>query len=503
MLPSLSNMGFGDGGVGMGINMSRMSGLNLGTSMGGRGGDDERRKRLDAVVHLLKSCPSRLSPEGLEILGQRQGLASMLDPAEGPRRDGTRECHLAAPGETIGVEVKFKGNKVVGVDITSLGSSEAVEKHMKSASESLRHNLTLSPYASPMVRSLNKFNRNLERLAKLDKLNSAANSPNFNCFEAIAGVYTSLKRLFDHEKKVALNLIQASKDRREERAEREVMCKKSGKPLMHARENIGLTLDYWMQKRHVFTKQEPQPPDPNHDAMEVDSTSSETSSLASASGHDLYSLNIECEAMAPGEYMPIRLSESWISDVVEKSSEDPDDVFGPVVDWQDPPPTYLNAANNGESNAMSLDNPDVGKLPNIRFVAKLDPPLIVPLQTAINILASTGTSQDTFDGFYHHLLLGTKTVDALAAYPSSEEEIRNVKFTNRPGKDGRNVCEKHLNILHNKTTAIGKVLREIPFSHPKQLIQILPVSYGLSISTESLTTNSKDTPTMGVNRVTA
>src|ERR1700753_1521564 len=213
MLPSLSNMGFTDSGVGMGINMSRMSGL------GGRGGDEERRKRLDAVINLLKSCPSRLSPESLEILGQRQGLASLLDPSDGPRKDGTRECHLAAPGETVGIEIKFLGNKVIGVDLTSLGSSEAVEKHIKSASEALRKNLSISPMDSPMVRSLNKFNRNLERLAKLDKLNSTANSPNFNCFEAITGVYTSLKKLFDHEKKVALTLIDASKSNREERAE--------------------------------------------------------------------------------------------------------------------------------------------------------------------------------------------------------------------------------------------------------------------------------------------
>src|ERR1700759_4558542 len=125
MLPSLSNMGFVDGGVGMGINISRMSGL------GGRGGDEERRKRLDAVISLLKSCPSRLSPESLEILGQRQGLASLLDPSDGPRKDGSRECHLAAPGETVGIEIKFLGNKVIGVDLTSLGSSEAVEKHIK------------------------------------------------------------------------------------------------------------------------------------------------------------------------------------------------------------------------------------------------------------------------------------------------------------------------------------------------------------------------------------
>jgi hypothetical protein len=473
-------MGFVDGGVGMGINISRMSGL------GGRGGDEERRKRLDAVISLLKSCPSRLSPESLEILGQRQGLASLLDPSDGPRKDGSRECHLAAPGETVGIEIKFLGNKVIGVDLTSLGSSEAVEKHIKSASEALRKNLTLSPMDSPMVRSLNKFNRNLERLAKLDKLNSSANSPNFNCFEAITGVYTSLKKLFDHEKKVALALIQASKPNRQERAERETMCKKSGRPLMNARDNIGLSLDYWMHRRHIFPKSTSNDPSTSSDSMDIDAPQDDDGIMSDIPTQNLYSLNIECESMTPGEYVPVRISDAWISDQIEKPSEHPDDVFGPVLEWQEPPPTYLTNSGNGDGDAMSLETNDVGKLPNIRFVAKLDPPLPVPLQIATNILASTGSQQDAYDGLYHNLVLDIKTVDPMAMYGILEEEIRNTKCFTRPTKDGESVHEEHYNILHNKNAVLGKLLDEIPFSHPKQLIQILPVSgssfYCMSVS---------------------
>jgi hypothetical protein len=472
MLPSLSNMGFGEGGVGMGIHLSRMSELQMGTSMGGRGGDEERRKRLDSVVGLLKSCPSRLSPEGLEILGQRQGLACLLDPTEGFRKNGTRECHLAAPGETFGIEVKFLRNNVVGVDLTIPDSSAAVESYLKSAAGSLRSNLSLSSIDSPMVRSLNKFTRNLERLAKLDKLNSAANSPNFNCFEAITGVYTSLKKLFDHEKKVALALIEASKTNRDQRAEREVLSKKSGRPQMNARDNIGLTLDYWMDRRQVFQKPLDNKPSENGHLMDVDTTVDD----ASDSDHQrLYSLNIECESMTPGEYIPIRVSDAWISDQVEKPSEHPDDVFGPVIDWQEPPPTFLTSS---DANAMSLDSTtnDVGKTPNIRFVARLDPPLGLPSQIAANILASTAARQpESYDGLYHNLILDVRHTDPTALYGSTEDDLRNTRYISCSNRDGRNVREKHVNILHLKSTVLGNVLHEIPFSHPKQVIQILPV----------------------------
>jgi hypothetical protein len=473
MLPSLSNMGFGEGGVGMGINLSRMSGLQIGTSMGGRGGDEERRKRLDSVVGLLKSCPSRLSPEGLEILGQRQGLACLLDPTEGSRKDGTRECHLAAPGETFGIEVKFSGNKVLGVDLTIPDSSPGVETFLKSAADSLRNNLSLSSIDSPMVRSLNKFTRNLERLAKLDKLNSSANSPNFNCFEAITGVYTSLKKLFDHEKKLAMALIESSKANRDQRAEREVLSKKSGRPQMNARNNIGLTLDYWMDKRQVFQKSLKRELGDNIDSMDVDTITDEASNLLN---ERLYSLNIECESMTPGEYIPIRVSDAWISDQVEKPSEHPDDVFGPVIDWQEPPPTFLNTS---DANAMSLDSAgnDVGKTPNIRFVARLDPPLALPSQIVGNVLASTAARQhDNYDGLYHNLILDIKHTDPTVVYAGTEDDMRSTRYISRSGQSGTLASEKHVNILHNKTTVFGNVLHEIPFSHPKQLIQILPVS---------------------------
>ena len=100
-----------------------------------------------------------------------------------------------------------------------------MNQHLGSASRILQDNLVLRQGISPITKNLDKFSKNLERLAKLDKLNGPMSSQNFNCFEAIAGVYTSLKKLFDHEKKAALILLDAEASNLEGKAEREVTCK--------------------------------------------------------------------------------------------------------------------------------------------------------------------------------------------------------------------------------------------------------------------------------------
>jgi hypothetical protein len=455
MIPSMSSMGLTDGGVAMGQSMSRMGGLPGNSAMGVRLNDEERRKRLEAVVNTLKKAPVRLSTEGMEILAQRQGMESLLDPAHGFRKDGTRDCTIA--GETIAVDIKFSGNVVEGVEISIPGSSEATEKHLHTAAHILQNNLSIGSQTSPLLVSLDKFSKNLEKLAKIDKLNAAANSPNFNCFEAISGVYTSLKKLYDRERELALVLINASKSHRELRAERETMCKRSGRPQMNGHDKIGLSIDYWMDKRHSFVSK----------------------ATEKHPGQHVYSIGIDCDSMTTVEHVPVRISNNWISDENAKQPEHPDDIYGPVIDWQEPAPTYLADGDHTFPDPMSLDGATTqeGRLPNIRFVAKLEPPLAVPLQVAANILAATGSQRDQegFDGLYHSLVLGNKEVDPMALY-SNEEEIRNTKQVALESKSGKTRSfQEHNNCLMPKTVVLGKMLDEIPFSHPKQIVQILPI----------------------------
>jgi hypothetical protein len=96
MLHSLSGMGFApDASAGAGARSLTRS---------ARGSDEERRKKLEAIVDTLRtSFPVRLSPEGIEIVGQRLAMDVVLDPPKQRRKDGSRDCYLG--GQTIVIEV--------------------------------------------------------------------------------------------------------------------------------------------------------------------------------------------------------------------------------------------------------------------------------------------------------------------------------------------------------------------------------------------------------------
>ena len=90
-----------EGGVGMGISMSGISTLGLGgSSMGGRGDDEERRKRLEAVLGKLRTKNGRVSEEGIERLSRRCGLEALW---EERRKDGTKVLSIA--GQTMLIDV--------------------------------------------------------------------------------------------------------------------------------------------------------------------------------------------------------------------------------------------------------------------------------------------------------------------------------------------------------------------------------------------------------------
>ena len=90
-----------EGGVGMGISMSGISALGLtDSSMGGRGDDGERRRRLEAVLGTLRVRNGRVSEEGIERLSRRHGLEALW---EDRRKDGMKVLSIA--GQTMLIDV--------------------------------------------------------------------------------------------------------------------------------------------------------------------------------------------------------------------------------------------------------------------------------------------------------------------------------------------------------------------------------------------------------------
>ncbi|KAF2096577.1 hypothetical protein NA57DRAFT_58481 [Rhizodiscina lignyota] len=490
--PAALAMGLGQmGGVEMGLGMS-MSGisqmgfgnLGMGMEIGGSRGvqgramdDEERRKRLEQVIAMVGSRPGRVSEESLERLGRRLGLDTQCDPplgqGKGANWNGVRQ--LAIAGQTFVVDISSRSDSVENVSITWGADPTKVDE---SASKLLMESITPPPGGSSITYTLDKFEKNLERLARLDKLEGAS----FNCYEAITGVYESLKRLYEHEKKTALALIGEGANRREERAERETMCKKSGIPRLNAHGRIGVSLEYWMDGRFQFKS----PSTDQGNTMDVDKPSSSSEHEDDGDGQ-VYSLVIDCESHPATLYTPIRTSTAWISEAVEKLSDDPHGLFGQQaeIDWQEPPSSYLNNPHEDapqQPDPMNLQDLGMGKLPNIRFVARLDPPLPMPVQMWNSILHAVGVQPD-LQSLRHHsydgLVLRAESLEELAEARDIASQMERQVYSKRdilvPATNSKEEFER----IHSSTliakAEFGKVLEEIPFSHPRDIVNILGV----------------------------
>ncbi|KKY14384.1 putative mediator complex subunit med1 [Diplodia seriata] len=315
-----------EGGVGMGISMSGMSGLGLGmgltSSMGGRPDDTEQRKRLEAIIATLKARPGRVSREGMERLARQLGLSSEV------MSDSHGGQQLLLAHTSFMLDIAFRDNVVDGVTLQFGDLSGGVQTHSQSAATVFKADLVPAPGEASINLSLDRFAKNLEKLARLDHLSIfKEGKPEVSCFEAIAGVYNSLQKLFEHERKAAMHLI--------------------------------------------------------------------------------------------------------------------------------------------------------GKLPNVRFVAKLNPPLVVPLNTAQNILTSVNVQMN------QESLKWSTSLEALVLKPDDEpttgltteftKEYHNVRNVFVVDKNGKEQDKRHEATLYVNKAEVACVLDEIPFDHPRQLIQILPV----------------------------
>jgi hypothetical protein len=370
------------------------------------------------------------------------------------------------------------------------------------ASRILGESLKPLPGMAKINLTLDRFAHNLEKLVRMDKLSSPQNG-GISCYQAIFGVYTSLRKLFDHEKKMALALMDAKDPRASYKAEREVLCKKSGRPRLNAGNRLGLSLEYWMDRRHLFEDGQGASSPKDKDKMDIDPSPSDYPEDKDPSNHKIYSVTIECESSPSSMYTPIRISDNWISDAVEKAPDAPPDMntnnsinvlLGQNVkqnlDWQDPPATYLPSASAEGDNAQNNDALNIanaeGRLPNIRFVAKFNPPLVLPLTVLVTIRQQFGLEigeihATTFAGLV--LRPGAPDPGIAAAMPGTATqesphiyELQSTKAVVVPGKNGETETDKtHQSSLYiPRGTEYAGVLESLPFAHPRQLIDIFP-----------------------------
>lgn len=312
--------------------------------------------------------------------------------------------------------------------------------------------LKLLPGEWALTKTLERFAPNLERIASLDKLSVL---PTLNCFDAIDGIYQSLLKVFNWDVS-KLKEDPKMRGRSDDYLKVAALCGRHGCPQMHARDRIGLSLDYWKERTRYPTT---------------------TIESSEKDGGKTWSILLECAPKNNMAYLPIRVSRKWISDAVEKAitTEERDNMMlsptGPILDWQEPE-NILVPPGAGEKPEGS--NGSEPRLPDAAFMAVFDPPLIVSSVFAAQIYSNVGmpvsnVTSSTFDALVFPVPQG-------APYDPTESRIishTQPVMLSETAKSTRKL-RMHSNTLNTDRAVYGEVLTRIPFHHPRQLIEILP-----------------------------
>ncbi|CAK7198518.1 hypothetical protein SEUCBS139899_001180 [Sporothrix eucalyptigena] len=427
----------------------------------GRNDDDERARRLQTVLHLLQQNKGHVSEAGLERLAKSMGLECLWEEAMGGGGDSTRT--LVVAGSALALEIGVANNMVESVSVTFPESRSIVLRHAERADKILLRDLRLQPGESPLTKSLDRFAVNLETLAVLDKLSV---EPGLNLYEAVAGIYETLDRLFQWDLQQLRN-DPAYSGRPEGVLATTVQCARHGRPTMHERGHLGMGIDYWKQMRLV----RPAKGEDVEENNDKDRT---------------WRILIGCAPTNSGlMYPPVRVSDKWLSDAIEKQ----DGLLSlggapgqPDLDWLEPENTILSST-EADGTKLDANEPPTtlagAKLPDVRFNAVFDPPVALPLTLWHQINELVGLVPDTeapatFDSILFPVPPGTQHD------PSEPRTVCRIKdasprpdnSTEKAGKTGK--AKQHQNTLFIYKPVYGRVLSELPFSHPSQLVRMLP-----------------------------
>ncbi|KAL8946660.1 MAG: hypothetical protein Q9222_006970 [Ikaeria aurantiellina] len=432
--------------------------------------EEERRLRLERIVSLLAERWGYVSREGVERCAKRVGLECLWE----DEIPGAESRTLSIAGNSVLVDVTFlkEGDEFSNVTLTFPGRENSEwGKCGEVGAAVLRTDLKGEEDEQAVYVGLEPFMRNLERLARLDRLGSGG----ANCFDAVDGVGGALREIWNLEVK---RQVEQEKDTKDGSVEQHVICKDSGKPAMHAGRRLGLSLQYWKGRRCLAGRKR------KADEMELDGPPNKTRSIEEES--NTWSATIECESSSADLYPPIRVSNDWISQKQDKSASDQQEPF-PSNDnnnqpspftWQEPPPTLTNVDTSG-LDAMDIDTdtllPQTSKPPDVRFVARLNPQVLAPLQTALDIYNSVGAPlpQESIQATtYASLLLPNQ--DGSPSDSTSEKSAEREMYV--PTNEDEYTMKRHrYTLFADPAQSYARVIEDIPFSHPRQFIAVLPV----------------------------
>jgi hypothetical protein len=446
-------------GAAMLPSLSGFSGLDVPTSgIRKRNEDEERRLKLRKVLQTIGKAKSRVSEESIARISRRLGLqndidAEKLSAEEKERKVGNRTIGIA--GKSILIDVELKNHVAQNVAVMFSGEGKTLEEEGAAAGKILLGDL--APKNGILVQTaLDSFASHLSHVARLDRL-----SDGINCFEAIAGLHSSLKRLHEAERTAVKHALSAQKSEPsvafadDARAESEVIRKRSGKPTMHERGMMGLAVEYWAPRLSASQKVR------DDTAMDIDDEKSSDDTFQPPTG--VHILRIDVASSSTTLCPPIRVSDGWLPEVLTLPSAD----SLQDLPWHEPASTYVaNTVGGLEADSMLVDAGT--KLPDLHFTAKLEPPIIVPMSTANDIFATLGVANSSYAyTSYQAMLLDTPTEDGTVPDVTSTRTVTTIR-------DGEELEMKHQYTLNVHKPDFGCRLEELPFSHPRQLIELLP-----------------------------
>ncbi len=263
-----------------------------------------------------------VSEEGLERLVKRTGLECLW---ENDMDDESKKTLIVA-GSALELLIVLHNHVVQSVSLNFPDSAEMVNRHSSKAGEILMDDLKLGPGQMKLTQRLDKFAANFERLAVLDKLSVI---PGLNLYEGVAGIYESLARLHQWElQKTREDPVLTGKT--DDYLQSVVRCTKSGSPVMNSRGRVGLSLDYWSEKRLL-------PPTTKEMAQYVAET------------ERTWALLVGCTHLRDLTTSSVRVSDKWIAPDIEKMPG--------LLSWEEPESTFLPALEAEKEGDAIAPNP--------------------------------------------------------------------------------------------------------------------------------------------------
>ena len=444
----------------------------LSTKEGSVGGkkntEEERFRNLQEAQGLLKtrSAGRTICRESVKKVVQQSTLNfAWLD-----------DNNLSVAGNYVDLEIVFDDARRDSVrDVVLKITTSGVEEHKKDASAVLQKDLDPSDFdvSTAPWKGLEAFSANLARLAHLDHLSQHG----LNCFEAVDGLYHSFRRIWTEEKKRLLTKHVLSR-----------ICEGTlGRPAMHKKGKLGLSLDYWVENRRIKeAKLKPM----EADAIDIDQIDSEPDKVGSSS--QTWLARIGCES----GYPPIRVSKDWLGEEVfptdnadNNGDEAGDEAHKPR--WLSPEPTLVQSPNEADDvDEMVIEAAAAGvsilKPPNIRFTFELEPAVWLPNSVISNMM----TQGVTFDLDFSKASTYEEALHNFAAQQISpqsqngnETQLQDAKRAEKRwtrdltvfDKDNLAKQARHSYAVRYSTSLWAYPMQSFSFGHPRQLTEAIPV----------------------------